>query len=237
MLHIPSVLNAEQVAACRTRLASAGWADGRMTAGYQSARAKHNLQLPETDPAAEELGAVVRAALERNPTFLAAAAAAADLSPALQLLSRRRHLRQSHRQRHPLRRTGGGASRATRAHGSVGHAVPLLARRIRGRRAHDRGSRRTPPRQAPAGDLVLYSATTVHRVEPITRGARTACFFWLQSLVRSSEQRSVLFDLDVAIQKLERDHAGHSALVRAGRRLSQPVETLGRGVATLECRV
>ncbi len=213
MLHIPSVLNAEQVAACRTRLASAGWADGRMTAGYQSARAKHNLQLPETDPAAEELGAVVRAALERNPTFLAAALPRRIFPPLFNCYREGdtfgNHIDNAIR----YDRTGGGASaQPVRTDLS---ATLFLSSPDEYEGGELMIEDRAGPRRVklPAGDLALYPATTVHRVEPITRGARTACFFWLQSLVRSSEQRSVLFDLDVAIQKLERDHAGHSALV------------------------
>lgn len=85
MLHIPKVLDAAQVADFRKRLAVAGWTDGRITAGYQSARAKNNLQLPEADPVARELSAAVRAALDRSPLFFAAALPGSVFTPLFNL--------------------------------------------------------------------------------------------------------------------------------------------------------
>ncbi|HTP40298.1 MAG TPA: Fe2+-dependent dioxygenase [Steroidobacteraceae bacterium] len=215
LLEIPRVLSPEQVMDFRARLAAATWIDGRVTAGHQSVRVKHNLQLPESDPVARELGAAVRAALERSPLFLVAALPRRIFPPLFNCYRGGdmfgNHVDNAVR----YDRTGcapGKSGRPIRTDLSAtlflsspeeydgGELVieePAGARRIK----------------LAAGDLVLYPSTSIHRVEPVRRGMRFASFFWLQSLVRGTERRRVLFDLDVAIQKLDRDVADHPALV------------------------
>ncbi|MEW9572304.1 Fe2+-dependent dioxygenase [Rhodanobacter sp. Si-c] len=215
LLHIPQVLTADEVSDFRARLAAAGWADGRLTAGYQSARAKHNLQLPESDPVAQELGAQVRAALNRSALFLAAALPRRVFPP----------LFNGYRAGDGFGNHVDNAVRYDRSGPSIeenGQPVrtDLSATLfLSSPEDYDGGELlieellETRQVKLPAGDLVLYPATSVHRVQPITRGARMASFFWIQSLVRDVSQRSLLFNLDMSIQKLERDHAGDPTLV------------------------
>ena len=212
LLHIPGVLEPAQVAEFRKRLSVAGWADGRVTAGYQSARAKNNLQLPQDDPVARELGDAVRAALDRSPLFFAAALPGRVFTPLFNRYG-----------------VGNGfgdhidnAIRYEQSPGQVGQPVrtDLSATLfLSGPEEYDggelvigatSGAQRV---KLPAGDMVLYSATTIHKVEAITRGERLASFFWIQSMVRDDGKRALLFDLDVAIQKLNQDHANHPSAV------------------------
>jgi PKHD-type hydroxylase len=215
MLHIPGILNAEQVAGCRARLLTAAWADGRITAGYQSARAKNNLQLPAEDTTARELSLLVREALQRHPLFFSAALPRHIFTP---LFSCYRsgdgfgnHIDNAVRYDRGVQRAGETAPPVRTDLSATlflsapeeyegGELViedPLGARRVK----------------LAAGDLALYSATSVHRVEPIGHGVRLACFFWIQSLVRDAEKRKILLDLDGAIQRLEADHEGHPSLI------------------------
>jgi PKHD-type hydroxylase len=200
LLHIPQVLDAGELARCRERLAQAPWVDGRITAGYQSAQAKHNRQLPESDALARELGALVQEAAGRHPTFFAAA------------LPRRIYP--------PLfNRYEGGQSFGNHVDNAIRYdrrATPAEPVRtdlsatlfLAGPDEYDGGelviedTYGTHAVKLPAGDLVLYPGSSLHHVTPVTRGARIASFFWIQSLVRSAEQRRTLFDLDVAIQQL-----------------------------------
>lgn len=212
LLHIPAVLDTAQVVEFRKRLSVAGWADGRITAGYQSARAKNNQQLPQEDPVARELGGAVRAALDRSPLFFAAALPRRVFTPLFNRYG-----------------VGNGfgdhidnAIRYEQLPGQAGQPVrtDLSATLfLSGPEEYDGGELvigRTAGAQRvklPAGDMVLYSATTIHKVEAITRGERLASFFWIQSMVRDDGKRALLFDLDVAIQKLNQDHANHPSAV------------------------
>jgi PKHD-type hydroxylase len=212
LLHIPAVLDPVQVAEFRKRLSFVDWADGRITAGYQSARAKNNLQLPQDDPVARELGGALRAALDRSPLFFAAALPRRVFTPLFNRYG-----------------VGNGfgdhidnAIRYEQSSGQVGQPVrtDLSATLfLSGPWEYEGGelvigatsaARRV---KLPAGDMVLYSATTIHKVEAITRGERLASFFWIQSMVRDDGKRALLFDLDVAIQKLNQDHPNHPAAV------------------------
>ena len=207
LLRIPGVLSAEQVAEFRRKLAAASWTDGRLTAGYQSARAKKNLQLPESDPLARELGAAVGAALERHALFVAAALPRRIFPPLFNCYRSgdgfANHIDNAVRYEsgQPLRTDLSATLFLSPPEDYDGGELVI---------EEPTGQQRV---KWPAGDLVLYPATRLHRVEPVTRGTRVASFFWIQSLVRSAEQRRVLLDLDLAIQQLERDHSGHPALV------------------------
>lgn len=207
LLRIPAVLSAEQVAEFCRKLDGASWADGRITAGYQSARVKKNLQLPESDPLARELGTAVGAALERNALFVAGALPRRIFPPLFNCY-----------------KSGDGfgnhVDNAVRYEGGQPIRTDLAATLfLSAPEEYDGGElvieEPTGEQRVkwPAGDLVLYPASSLHRVEPVTRGMRVASFFWIQSLVRGAEQRRVLLDLDLSIQKLERDHPGHPALV------------------------
>jgi PKHD-type hydroxylase len=209
LLRIPAVLTAEQVAHARGVLQGADWIDGRVTAGHQSARVKHNEQLPEDSPAARELGQLVVAALERNALFLSAAL--------------------------PLRIFPPLFNRYGVGHGFGVH-VDNAVRQVRGTPYRIRtdlsatlfladpadyeGGELTIEDtygvqhvKLPAGDLILYPASSLHRVQAITSGLRVASFFWIQSMVRGDAERALLFDLDTAIQKLNATVPDQAAVV------------------------
>jgi PKHD-type hydroxylase len=211
LLHIPNILSSEQVAHFRERLAIAAWADGRITAGHQSARTKHNLQLPEDDPVALELGALVRAALKANTTYFAAALPQCVFPP---LFNRYRagdgfgtHIDNAIR----YDRTG-QLVQAVRTDLSATLFLSSPDEYDGGELVIEDGFG-VQRVKLPAGDMLLYPASSVHRVEAITRGERLASFFWIQSLVRDAGQRKLLFDLDLAIRKLGQTNGDHPALV------------------------
>lgn len=215
LLQIPRVLTTEQVAACRARLATAAWTDGRITAGYQSARAKHNLQLPETDPAVHELGALVRAALNLNALFLAAALPRRVFPPLFNCYRSGdgfgNHIDNAVRydRSAPVADENGQPVR-TDLSATLFLSAPD---EYEGGELVIQELLETRKFKLPAGDMLLYPATSVHRVEPVTSGERIASFFWIQSLVRDAGQRALLFNLDMSIQKLERDHPGDPTLI------------------------
>jgi len=209
LLHVRNVLDADRLARFRTALDGARWIDGKVTAGYQSAKAKQNGQLAEDDPVAVELGGHVLDALGRHPTFMAGALPRRIFPPLFNRYGEGHSfdahidnaVRYPRGQRDPVRTDlsatlflsqpdeyDGGELVIEDNYGA--HSVKL-----------------------PAGDLVLYPSSSVHRVAPVTRGARVASFFWIQSLVRDDGERTLLFDLDLAIQRLNRDAAEHPALV------------------------
>ena len=212
LLHIPDILSADQVAHVRARLDGAPWADGRVTAGYQSSKAKDNAQLPEDSMEARELGALVLEALARNSTFFSAA------------LPRRIYP--------PLfNRYAGGQSfgfhvdNAVRYDRSRGGADPIRTDLsatlfLSAPDEYDGGelviedTYGTQQVKLPAGHLVLYPGTSLHRVIPVTRGARIASFFWIQSLLREDAQRRLMFDLDVSIRRLTQELPDHPVLVQ-----------------------
>ena len=210
LLQIPQVLTAEQVAQFRQALEGADWADGRITAGYQSAQAKHNEQLPEDAPIARELGDLVLKALQANPLFLSAALPLKVFPPL-------------------FNRYAGGHS--------FGSHVDNAIRQVRGTphrvrtdlsatlflsdpTEYDGGelvvedTYGTHSVKLPAGDLVLYPASSLHLVRPVTRGARVASFFWIQSMVRDDGERTLLYDLDRAVQQVHRDLPDSPAAVQ-----------------------
>jgi PKHD-type hydroxylase len=210
LLHIPGVLNAEQVARCRHVLAEAEWVDGRVTAGHQSARAKDNMQLPEHHAAARELGDMIVAALERNPLFMAAALPSKVFPP----LFNRYEGGQSF---------GNHVDNAVRQVTGTPHRVrtDLSATLFLAQpEEYDGGELLVEDTygvhgvKLPAGDLILYPASSLHRVNPVTRGARLASFFWVQSMVRDDGERALLFDLDTSIQRLIQDSPEHPSAMQ-----------------------
>jgi PKHD-type hydroxylase len=210
LLQIPDVLTAAQVAESRRMLDQAEWVDGRITAGHQSARAKHNLQLPEGHPAAEQIGDVILTALQRNPLFVAAALPLRVFPP----LFNRYQGGQSF---------GNHVDNAIRQISGSGHRIrtDLSATLfLSAPEEYDGGELLVEDTygvhsvKLPAGHLVLYPSTSLHRVQPVTRGARVASFFWIQSMVRDDAERTLLFDLDVAIQQVSQDLPDHPSAVQ-----------------------
>jgi PKHD-type hydroxylase len=200
LLHVPDILSAEQVQRCRSALDAASWADGRATAGHQSAQAKRNLQLPENDPLARELGGMILEALGRSATFFAGALPRRIYPP---LFNR-------YEGGHGFGFHVDNAVRYDRSHAVAQPVRTDLSATLflSAPDEYDGGdlviedSFGTHNVKLPAGDLVLYPGSSLHQVLPVARGARVAAFFWIQSLVRSESQRRMLFQLDVAIQQL-----------------------------------
>ena len=212
LLNIPDVLTAEQVASALGLLRAADWADGRITAGYQSAKAKDNAQLPETSPVAKELGAVILEALSRNSTFFSAALPKRIYPP----LFNRYEGGQSfgfhvdNAVRYDRSRGGADAVR-TDLSATLFLSAPedydggeLIIEDTYG----------TQSIKLPAGHMVLYPGTSLHRVTPVTRGARLASFFWIQSMIRDDGQRSLMFELDLSIRRLTQELPDHPTLVQ-----------------------
>lgn len=206
LLHVRNVLTPDELRQARQILATAPWGDGRVTAGEQSAQAKNNQQLPETCDATLQLQKLVLDGLGRHQLFFSAALPK-QISPPL------------------FNRYGGEAN-------SFGNHVDSAVRYLRDGAGRVRtdisctvffadpdeydggelmvedtyGQHRV---KLPAGDMVLYPGHSVHRVEPVTRGHRLASYFWIHSMVRSDEQRRLLFDMDTHLMSL-RSRMGES---------------------------
>jgi PKHD-type hydroxylase len=198
LVTIANVLNPGEAATCRAALDAAAWEDGRRTAGYQASQVKRNAQLAEDHPVARELGKLVLAALERSPLFISAALPLQVFPPLFNRYEGGQHfglhvdtaIRQvagrAQRVRADLSATlflgdpdeyDGGELVVEDTYGA--HAVKL-----------------------PAGHMVVYPASSLHLVAPVTRGVRLAAFFWIQSMVRDIQARTMLYDLDTSIQHL-----------------------------------
>ena len=213
LTRIPNVLRPEQVRDLRAALGAAGgaWVDGRVTAGHQGAIVKRNLQIAEDSPLARELGATVLAALERHPLFLSAALPARVYPP---MFNRYDAADGMHFGRHvdgAVRLVPGtGIKLRTDVSATLFLSAPD---EYEGGELQIDDTYGTHSVKLPAGDLVLYPATSLHRVTPVTKGARLASFFWVQSMVRDDAQRALLFDLDMSIVRLTRDAREHASLV------------------------
>ena len=199
LLHVPQVLSSPALERCREVVAGGTWLDGRVTAGTQSEKAKNNLQLDESSDAAREGRRIVQDGLSRSALFFTAALPRRVFPPL-------------------FNRYGGGAN-------AFGDHIDNAVRMVAGSGEQVRTDLSatlflSPPQdydggelviqspfgeqrvKLPAGDLVLYPAATIHRVEPVTRGERLASFFWVESMVQGAERRQLLFDLDLAIREL-----------------------------------
>jgi PKHD-type hydroxylase len=210
LLQIPDVLTAEQVASARHLLEASNWVDGRVTAGHQSALVKDNLQLPEDHPVARELGDMILGALQRNPLFVSAALPLRVFPPL-------------------FNRYQGGHSFGNHVDNAI---RPIAGTPLRIRTdlsatlfladpdEYDGGELVVEDTygchsvKLPAGHMVLYPSSSLHNVTPVTRGARIASFFWIQSMIRDDGERTLLFDLDTAIQRLTVDMPDHPAALQ-----------------------
>ena len=210
MLQVPNVLTPAQLSQFRAALQQADWADGKITAGYQSAKAKHNQQLPEDHPLTRQLGEIILDALAHNNLFMSAALPLKVFPPLFNCYQ------------------GGGSfgvhiDNAIRDVRGTGHRVRTdisVTLFLSEPSEYDGGELIIEDTfgahkvKLPAGHMVLYPASSLHKVEPVTRGARIASFFWVQSLVREDAHRAQLFDLDNAIQALTLSMPEHPALVQ-----------------------
>ena len=212
LIRIPQILNAEQLQLVRGKLDAAGdaWVSGLATAGHQGARVKNNLQINEALPLARELGELIMTALERNPLFISATLPNIIYPPM-------------------FNRYEGGMHFGNHVDGAV-RLIPGTGMKIRtdvsatlflaAPEEYDGGELLIEDTygvhsiKLPAGDMILYPSSSLHKVNPVTRGVRLASFMWVQSLVRDDAQRSILFDLDNSIQRLNHTGADERALVQ-----------------------
>jgi PKHD-type hydroxylase len=209
LLPVPEVLSADQVARFRARLDAAPWIDGNVTSGHQSARAKYNEQVKEDSPEARELGEAVLAALGRSQLFFSAALPKQVFPP---LFNRYREGMTFGSHVDSAIRTH--AASRTRIRTDLSATLFLSAPEdYDGGELVVEDTFGTHQVKLPAGHMILYPATSLHKVNPITRGARIASFFWIQSMVRDDAQRTLLFDLDMAIVRLTRERPDDPALV------------------------
>ena len=201
---IPDLLDGTNVGRVRALIESAQWVDGNVTSGHQSALAKRNMQLPEEAPEAQQAGEIILDALGRSPLFIAAALPLKIFPPLFNSYE------------------GGQAfgvhvDNAVRVQASTGFRVRSdlsITVFLEDPQSYDGGELTVETNfgvqqvKLPAGHAVLYPSSSLHRVEPVTRGRRTASFFWLQSMVRDDAARQMMFDLDSSIQALATD-LGH----------------------------
>ena len=195
---VPELLQAEEVDAIRSLIDDAQWVDGNVTSGHQSALAKRNLQLPEDAPQARQAGQLILEALGKSPLFIAAALPLRIFPPLFNSYA------------------GGQAfgvhvDNAVRIQAGTGFRVRSdlsITIFLEDPESYDGGELTVETNfgvqqvKLPAGHAVLYPSSSLHRVEPVTRGRRVASFFWLQSMIRDDAARQLLFDLDSSIQTL-----------------------------------
>jgi PKHD-type hydroxylase len=196
ILRIPAVLAPDAVREFRTELEHAPWVDGSVTAGHQSAQAKHNEQVDDHHPIARALGDRVVAALEQTPLFISAALPLRVFPPLFNRYGPGQTF--GNHVDNAIRQTPNGG-RTIRTDLSATLFLSAPQEYTGGELVIGDGSGGQRVKLA-AGDLVLYPATSLHRVEPVTAGARIAAFFWIQSMVRDDGRRSILFELDEAIR-------------------------------------
>ncbi|MEO9078637.1 MAG: Fe2+-dependent dioxygenase [Rhodanobacter sp.] len=210
LLHIPEVLDAEQVTQMRAALEAADWTDGRETVGAQGAQVKRNQQLPDGSPLRHQLGQQVQAALARHPLYHAATLPQRMLPPR-------------------FNRYADGNQYGFHVDGAV-MSLPNGEGQLRSDISctlflnepddYDGGELIVSDTygehevKLPAGDLIVYPSSSLHRVAPVTRGVRLASFFWVQSLIRDDGQRRLLFELDASIQTLTHSGADTAAVLQ-----------------------
>lgn len=203
MLHIPAVLTGETLAQVKALIARGTWVDGAHTAGHLSAKVKANEQIDEDDPVGLEAAAIILDALAVNPLF-AASAFAAKISPPL------------------FNRYREGGNYGAHIDGAI---RPLGSQRMRtdlsatlflsdpqdydGGELEIADSSGSMSIKLAAGDMILYASGDIHEVRSVTSGVRVASVFWVQSLVRSASERTILFDLHKAIQSLPNSDDWH----------------------------
>lgn len=210
LLRVPQVLNSDELQQVKTLLLQADWTDGKVTAGTQSAKVKRNLQLPETSEFAEQARQIVLKALSRNALFFSAALPKKIYPP----------LFNQYRDGMDF---GAHIDNAVRTHAISGVHVRTdisCTLFLEDPDEYEGGElvvEDTYGQQVvklPAGDMIVYPGTSLHHVRPVTRGARLACFFWVQSMIRDDAQRTLLFDMDAAIATLREQVGDNAAVIR-----------------------
>jgi PKHD-type hydroxylase len=204
LIHLKNVLTPDEIREARALLGDdAPWVDGRTSAGGQAVAQKANRQLAQESAQAAKLQALVLAAVRRDPVFFSAALPRRVFNPLFNRYDPEAPRYGPHVDGSVLH------SRATQEWVRTDISCTLFladpAEYDGGELAVQDtfGSRRV---KLPAGDAVLYPGTSVHEVTPVTRGARLASFFWIESMVRSDERRRLLFDLDMNLLKLRERH-------------------------------
>lgn len=208
MLHVPGVLTREEVRAIRAEIEAANWIDGRTTGGSQGAQVKRNRQLPEDCPIALAQGKIILRALQANASFFRAALPAAYMPP---LFNRYSGEQQETYGLHIDGSLRGVPGSPVWLRTDVSTTLFLCdPEEYEGGELTVVDTYGEHQVKLPAGDLILYPATSQHRVEPVTKGERICAFFWTQSLIRDDGQRTLLFEMDKAIEALRLRH-GDSA--------------------------
>lgn len=211
LLQIPQVLSKQQVREIRQIIDDADWADGLITAGSQSAKAKNNTQLPEDGDACKKARTVVLHALATNDLFLTGALPKRIYPPLFNRYTGEKNAFGNH------------IDNSVRTHAATGRHVRTdvsCTLFLTEPGDYDGGELVIEDTYGAqrikfaAGDMVLYPSSSVHRVEPVTRGARISCFFWTESMVRSDEQRRLLYDLDMSIIELRKTHGETDEAIR-----------------------
>lgn len=212
LLHLKNILSCEELEGARALLAAdAPWMDGRGSAGGQAVARKNNEQLAQDSEASRRLQAMVLAAVQRDPLFFSAALPRKIFNPLFNRYGGGSNHYGAHidnavlHSRNPAQwvRTDLSCTLFLSDPGDYEGGELVIQ--------EPQGERRV---KLPAGDLVLYPGTTLHQVTPVTRGARLASFFWVESMVRSGEQRQLLFEMDMALLKLRRAGEGDPAVVQ-----------------------
>lgn len=211
LLHIPQVLTPEELRTVRATIDAGTWIDGKRTAGTQAVQAKNNEQLSQTSEEARATQAVITRALNRNATFFSAA------------LPKRLYPPQFNRYSGDSNQYGNhvdGAVMYVKGTGERVRSDVSCTLFLADPADYDGGelviedTYGNPRIKLAAGDMVLYPSTSVHRVEPVTRGQRLASFFWVESMVRSDEQRRLLYEMDMALLQLRNEHGETDSAVR-----------------------
>jgi PKHD-type hydroxylase len=208
VIEIPELFDAAEVREMRGALESADWADGRATAGHRAVRVKENEQLPLDHPLARQLADRVLDRLGKTPLFIAAALPAKVLQPRFSRYDGRGHYG-NHVDNAIFPIPGTGEHLRSDVSGTLFLSDPdeydggeLVIEDMFG----------THTAKLSAGSLIVYPGSSLHRVEPVTRGTRFVSFFWTQSFIASPERRRLMFELDGAIQSVAADHPEHSSV-------------------------
>lgn len=211
LLHVKQVLTPDELRRVRTILDRAQWVDGRVTAGLQSAEAKNNQQLPQQGEETRALQEIVLSGLGRNATFFSAALPKIVFPPLFNRYAGEANAFGNHVD-NAIRFLPGARHERVRTDISCTLFLAEPEEYDGGELVIEDtyGDQRV---KLPAGDMVLYPGTSVHRVEPVLRGARIASFFWVQSMVRSDEQRRLLFEMDAQLIALRQQHGEGGAAI------------------------
>jgi PKHD-type hydroxylase len=210
LLHIPEVLNAGQVRNLHEMLAGAQWADGRITAGTQSAQVKNNRQLPEDSVTARDAGAIVLAGLKQSALFFTATLPRRIVPPLFNRYDGAANSFGNHVD-NSVRTVITGAHVRTDIAATLFLSDPAS---YAGGELVIEDTFGAQSAKLPAGDLIIYPASSLHRVQPVTAGVRLASFFWVESMVRETERRRLLYEMDMAILALRHQQGEHPSVVQ-----------------------